>query len=83
MATENEEVNKNRAWYHTMDSNKSFTQSPVNIQFPKSKWDSEAEEGEIADDTESQGESVVQEETRDKDFPMQEESGKLIFKPFL
>ena len=84
METSNEGANKNRAWYRTIDSSTTGAQSPVNVQFPKSKWDSEEEEeeGEIPDDIDSQEDSTVAEEIPAKVSLIQEECGKSILELF-
>lgn len=58
-----------------MDSTKA--QSSINVQFPKSKWDSEAEEGEIADETEPQGTPKIREGQNADHLPTLAESGNI------
>lgn len=80
VTTDNEEVDKHRGWYRAMDSTRN--QSPINVQFPKSKWDSEAEEGEIADETESQGTPIMRERKNIEHSPVIDKPGKKTFNNF-
>lgn len=75
VTADSEEGNKHRGWYRTSDSTK--VQTSINVQFPKSKWDSEAEEGEIADENETQGTPRIREGQNVKHSATPAKSGKM------
>ena len=61
--SEREESRKNKKWYQNLNTSKisDVPKCPISVQFPKSKWDSEDEDGNAETNAKSKEDDTLEE----------------------